>query len=231
MSDLFFNPTFADESTYWTRQRRELIRWFNERAPSFSEAYKAAVVLVHKPDFPARIHLICHAIRDIYASLPAALGETRTPRPSEVYPAMVKTLADRWKQFPPTDSKSEHKKSSDQIVSLQVYRSALNLVNKCDQLQNQASIGEQLAGALFAAVERKKDAYIDRWIIDAFNTEYKFFVNRAHLAVQLGKVPTEDGLMEHFQSFERAFHSMLGPYFGGVEELDAILRETNQASG
>jgi len=64
-----------DNSSYCTKQRRELVRWFDDRAPSFTEGYIAAVRLLHTPSFPARVHLVCHVVRDIYRYLPATLGE------------------------------------------------------------------------------------------------------------------------------------------------------------
>ena len=63
--------------------------------------------------------------------------------------------------------------------------------------------------------------------------ELKFTVSDCSLeslsdeSQSIDKVPNDDGLIAHFESFERAFHSLVGPYFSGKEELDAILHDTN----
>ena len=94
-------------------------------------------------------------------------------------------------------------------------------------MKGQPSIGEQLAIALFRSLERRDDEFIHPWIIKSFNDEYKFFVTRAHLQISADRVPTDDHLVTQFEAFERAFHSLVGPYFSGKDELDAILEDTN----
>ena len=215
-----------DDLPYWTAQRRELLRWISDRAPSFAEGYAAAVTLLHRPDFPARVHLICHIIRDIYRYLPAALGMSSLSNRNEVFPSKIKKLVAQWDKFPPTEPSSSDPGSHDQ-VSPQVYSVVLDLVETEKKLADQPSVGQQLAIALFLSLERREDDFIHPRIIDAFHDEFKFFVSRAHLARAIDKVPTDDGLTERFESFERSFHSLVGPYFSGKEELDAILQDTN----
>ena len=95
-----------DDSPYWTRQRRELVQWFNDRAPAFKAGYVAAVRLLHDPSFPACVHLVCHLVRDIYRYLPAALGLKRPPRTADVFPPLVATLVGAWDRFPPSETVS-----------------------------------------------------------------------------------------------------------------------------
>lgn len=219
-----------DNSSYWTRLRRELVRWLDDRAPSFTEGYVGAVRLLHMPSFPARVHLVCHVVRDIYRNLPAALGATSLPRPGEVFPDMVRALAEQWRQFPPNGSGRTENIGTDVPVSVQVHGSVLRLVEKSRELADQPTVGKQLAIALFRSLDRRNDEFIHPWIISSFDGEYKFFVSKAHLARSMDRVPSDEGLIEHFEGFERAFHSLVGPYFSGKEELDAILRATNTAA-
>lgn len=143
---------------------------------------------------------------------------------------MVKTLADQWHKFPPKESEGFERIGSDIVVSAQVHSYVVKLVEKSRELADQPTIGKQLAIAFFRSLDRRDDEYIHPWIIRAFDDEYTFFVSRAHLARSLDRVPTDDGLMDHFEAFERAFHSLVGPYFSGKEELDAILQDTNTAA-
>jgi len=221
-----------DDSPYWTKQRQEIVRWLEDRAPSFTAGYVAAVRLLHIPSFPARVHLICHLVRDIYRHLPATLGTKSLPRPAEVFPSMVKKLADQWKRFPPkeTPPTGEAGLDTDVLVSAQAFSAILGILEKNTEIGNQPTVGSQLAVSLFHAVDRREDEYIPPWIIKSFDEEYGFFVQRAHLARKLDQVPTDDGLPGHFEAFERALHSLVGPYFSGKEELDDILQDTNPAT-
>lgn len=187
----------------------------------------AAVRLLYETSFPARVHLICHLIRDIYRTLPAALGQKISSRPVEVFPDMVKELVQAWQNFPTTSALKRCAAASDIPVSAQVHECLMCIIKKSEQMSKQQSIGNHLAVALFRSIGRRSDEFIQKWIIDEFNAEYDFFVKRAHLVRNLKKVPDDNGLVGNFEKFERAFHSLVGPYFTGKEELDDILQDTN----
>jgi len=222
---------FLRQENYWTRQRRELVQWMEDRAPSFVQAYVGAVQLLYMPLFPARVHLICHVIRDIYWKLPAILGEKPKQRPTEVFPNMVKELVRHWNKYPPPPKVMDTDKTNSEFtVGAQIYRYVEKIVKKSVELHDQPSVGNQLAGALFRSFAQGNAVPIQPWIISSFDAEYDFFVKRAHLAQSVDEIPTDDGLIEHFESFERAFHSVVGSYFTGKEELDAILQDTNETT-
>ena len=218
-----------DDSPYWTPLRKELVKWLEDRAPSFVEGYVGAVRLLHMPSFPGRVHFICHAVRDIYRHLPQTFGVKSLPRPAEILPVLIKELTCAWEVFRPSNKSDGAETKSDVFVSLQVYRCVTKIVEKSNQLKQQSTVGKQLAVALFRSFDRRQEEFIEPWIIDAFDAEYDFFVKRAHLVISVDKMPTDDGLLERFEGFERAFHSLVGPYFSGKGELDAILQGTNAA--
>jgi hypothetical protein len=134
-----------DNSSYWTKQRREPVQWLDDHAPSFTEGYVAAIRLLHTPTFPARVHFICHVVRDIYRHLPAALGAKSLPRPAEVFSNMVQSLAEQWEKFPPNDAVKSESIDSDRVVSAQVHRCVVKLVEKRRELAEQSTVGKQLA--------------------------------------------------------------------------------------
>lgn len=216
-----------DNSPHWTRQRRELLSWITDRAPSFAEGYIAAVTLLHKPTFPARIHLICHIVREFYTILPSVLGIESPTKPNEVV-QLAKNLIEKWDRFSSIHYTSPDVSSSPQ-VSLTVYSSVSELVERARRLSNQPSVGARLARALFRSVDRGggEDDFIHPRVIQNFHNDYLFFVSKAHLVMHIEKVPTDEGLIEKFESFERSFHALVGPYFSGKDELDVILQDTN----
>jgi len=219
--------SLLDDSDYWTTERRQLAQWFYDNAPSFVEGYVAAVRLLHSPSFPARVHLICHVVRDIYRYLPEALGATPRSTPNNAYEGPMNRLANYFKPLQLSETTEGNGVSPDVAVSPQVYRCVAELVDAHKGLREQSRIGDELARTLFRSLDRRSDDFIPPWIMDCFHAEYKFFVSRAHLARRTDKVPTDDDLRDNFEAFERAFHSMIGPYFTGKDELDAILQDTN----
>jgi hypothetical protein len=106
----------------------------------------------------------------------------------------------------------------------------VRIIEAAERFAEQRSVGANLAIALFRALDRREDDFIPPWVIRSFDEEYDFFVSRAHLGRELDQVPADAGLKDHFEAFERSFHSVVGPYFSGKEELDAILQDTNTAA-
>ena len=219
--------SLLDNSPYWTQQRRELVQWFADRAPSFTEGYVSAVRLLHTPSFPARVHFVCHVVRDVYRYLPEALGAKPRLTPGNAYEGAMGRLARHFKPSPLSETDGGNGVAPDVVVSPQVYRCVAELVQAHKGLRQQPRIGEDLAVTLFRSLDRRANDFLPPWIMDSFHAEYKFFVSRAHLARSSDNIPSDDGLAEHFRAFERAFHSLVGPYFSGKEELDAILQDTN----
>lgn len=227
--------SYFDESTgdsdsasplWWSSLRSELHQWFKERAPSFADGYFASVQILNSSNFPARVHFICHAIRDIYRNLPASLGLKVQARPSEVFPNMVKDLVKICDAHPA--ELIEHGASQSMYaIAPKVFKQGEKIVKKSKQMSDQPTIGQQLAIALFRSQERG-DEFIEPRVMELFDSEYKFFVARAHLVSSIDRVPSDEGLVEHFERFEKAFHSIVGPYFSSKEKLDVILQDTNQ---
>jgi hypothetical protein len=220
---------FVLESSPWTPQRTELARWLRERAPSFEDGYVGAVRLLHMPSFPGRVHFICHVVRDIYRQLPAALGASTLPKPSEIFPSMVKQLSEIWPRSDQLEEPNNTNAMEKNSLDSRTYRLVDKIVAKHRSVAVQPSVGKCLAVALFRAAQQPSEAFIPPWLIKSFDSEYDFFVKRAHLVRSMDKVPTNEGLIEHFEAFERALHSLVGLYFTGKSELDAILQDTNAA--
>jgi len=220
-------PASSFTEADWTQERAEIARWLADRAPSFVEGYTGAVSLLYMPNFPARIHLICHLVRDFYRELPAALGASSSPRPGEVFPGMAQKLKKFWKANPPKQITEIEPGYLNLQMTATMHSHLEKIVQKSIDFENPTTIGTRFAKVLYQSLDRQKEDFIPSWIFKAFDTEYDFFVARAHLAKHKDKMPNDEGLIEHFQSFEKSFHSLIGPYFSGKEELDAILQDTN----
>lgn len=211
----------------WTKERKEIARWLADRAPSLLEGYKSAVILLYLHGLEARVHLICHLVRDFYFYLPAALGVASSPRPGEVFPSLVLKLRNLWEDNPPIQLDESEPQRVGLQMSSTMHSHLKKMVQKSKDYDNSKTIGARFAAALYQSQDRQSDDFIDPWIIESFESGHKFFISKAHLVDHIDNIPSDDGLIEHFQSFEKSFHSMIGPYFSGKEELDEILQDTN----
>lgn len=205
----------------------ELVQWFKDRAPVFVPGYIGAIRLLHEPSYSGRLHFVCHAIRDIYRFLPGELGIRSGPRQSEVLPQLARDLAKYWHQQPEplrSDKYSRGQPNEYPSVTVRVHDQIRLIAEKCDELKPEKRVGSTLAIALFKSQKRRDDAPIPPRIIRAFDEEYDWFMERAHLNKV---IDTEDGLRQHVESFERAMHALVCSYFSGRDELDAILQQAN----
>ena len=55
----------------WTTQRRRLLHWLRQKAPSLAELYETAVTLLEEQSLPGRSRIIAHCVREIANALPA----------------------------------------------------------------------------------------------------------------------------------------------------------------
>jgi hypothetical protein len=211
----------------------ELLQWFKSEAPSLAEPYRAACILMSDRDFPARVHLICHIVRDIYAKLPEVLdGSYRLRSANEVNDAIEK-LNEAWK---PSTPESFHKPVSPRPgvdtativqVSSTAVRKVVELLAVRQAIKDQPKSATVLARALYQRFVESGLPPPDR-LVKAFEKERRWFTARAHLVRDNEELPSDEGLDEHFESFEQTLHSIVASHFAVQKELDDILQQANQ---
>lgn len=214
--------------------RQELVRWFEREAPSLAPAYRAAIQILDMPSMPARVHLVSHIVRDIYGKLPEILdGEYRRTNAGEVYRSFVDKVEANWGQSkgpsahmgdePPTDVAA----TSSVTVSVAGARAVDDLLDRHRSLKEQPRSVEVLARAMYRRFA-ESGLEVPRRLVEQFEAERVWFTKRAHLVIEEEKLPTDDGLVAHFTAFERALYSLVGQYFAGKTEIDAILQQANR---
>ncbi|MCH8969370.1 MAG: hypothetical protein IIA66_09670 [Planctomycetes bacterium] len=219
----------------WTPRRRELLKWFLSEARSLAPAYKAAVQLLNIPTFPAREHLIGHLMRDIYDKLPSILNRAYTWRPhGGAIACHIDKVQSEWKtvdkpfaasnglqpQQIQTTDRAEIPWAAAQAIErlLEIHRELKN---------NQRPPSEELARVLYA---RYDEAGLDppHRLVKQFKRERNWFMERAHLPNEEEKRHGDEGLEEHFASFEGALYSLVGSCFQGQKEIDDFLARANR---
>ena len=138
-----------EDAAHWTPKRKKLLAWFETSAPTFKDGYIAAVELLHCDNFPARTHLICHTIRDIYNFLPQKLG---IDQPAQQH----QTLSDFAKQLGKVCEQSGFlliKKEENKMYKIhpKIYRHIKKIINKIDEMPDT----KHNKGAAFAEALRK----------------------------------------------------------------------------
>ena len=230
-------PVIAEhgrQSVVWTSQRRQLLAWFRREAPSLAPAYDAAVQIAYMPSMPAKVHLVCHVVRDIYSKLPEILdGEYRRTNSGEMYRSFVERIEAHWANanrplLAVGASPATGTHTADEVsISAAAARSVDRLLERHRALKKEPRSAEVLARALY---RRFAESGLDApgRLVGAFEAERVWFTKRAHLVREKEKLPCDDGLVEHFTSFERALYSLVGKYFTGKKEIDAILEQANR---
>lgn len=223
----------VDTPVVWRSHQSQLLEWFRREAPSLAEPYQAAVTLMSNYDFPARVHLICHIVRDIYTKLPEALDGTHRRREANEVSALIDEVATHWEPYTrdsfvePTGSSPAPESTLHVSVSVVAVRAVGKLLDVRRALKEQPTSAEVLARALYQRFVESGVTPPKR-LIHTFEKERRWFTARAHLVRDSAKLPSDDGLDEHFESFERTLHSLVAPHFAVQQELNDILQQANQ---
>lgn len=210
-----------------------LLSWFIEHAPSLADPYQAAIRLMQDRAFPARVHLICHIVRDIYDKLPEILNRGYTRLQPSSLGGAIDAVAKVWPLVTPdvllTDTSNSTASREQDIVTvpLLVVRKIEYLLEERRKGASQPSGGDVLARALY---ERYAETHSvpPFHLIRIFEDNRSWFVKRAHLRNAVGNLPPDDELTSRFDSFERTLYSLVSPHFTVQQELDDILQQANQ---
>jgi len=224
-------PGYPD---YWIPLRRELRSWFARNANSLGELYEGAVEMVFRDSFPGRVRFVSHAVREIRNRLPDVIAGPRAGGRLD-YTNQVNDIKTAWEKYGlPLDGSLPIKvtqvdplpSSNDVPIPLKVYKKVAKLVS--DHARTHETRREA-AERLFQAIDPNNSASeatlrprVDHWLK---STEW--FVEHVH---DRGVIDAEMGgeeLKECFEIFEYALLAIVGEFFKTVEELDAILEETN----
>ena len=217
------------EPSYWNGPRRELIAWFDERAPHLAGMYRAGVMLLRDESIPDRGRLIAHIVREIGNRLPNVFGITRvtgTPR-------LVRQLVKTWQQCGlPTDltaTLNEGNPAPGNVPTYSIPQPAARAIGEL--LQDEADAeGRALEHAILLFREISPEARLPveqlrptalKWV-----AVLKWFRKRAHIPEEPLPIQ-EDELRGNFEIFEALLGSMLRPFFSTLKDVDEILEEAN----
>ncbi len=228
----------------WTPRRQELYEWFVRQAPSLAEAYKGAVYLVAQRQFPARVHFIAHAVRDIADRLPFVLdGELESDRvPYEcVFDTILGTLNEgprdrhlnRWpSEKELADGDVAQTTAAENHNAVLIPRNVYQELDKLMQHHRRRRDQPKRSALLFRALLRidPRSSAASKRLVRAFDHECKWFMKKAHLPREPFSAVSDSELERRFERFETMLHSFVGRFFTQTRELDEILRQANSTT-
>lgn len=213
----------------WTPERKELLQWFRQEAPSLADAYGGAVKLMHSADFPGRVHFIAHAARDIGNRLPDIICSFERPRRLD-YKKELEEISGMWPSTMPPDAYTDDTQVPQQQeevpISRRVYLAMSKLIGRHRAVS--PTIREshmRLLQALSQTAEPQLQRLRAR--VDEFFNLCRWFERCAHFRSKVKPVPLEKEMAVKFGRFEWILSAFTRPFFHTKDELDDLLQDTN----
>lgn len=233
-------PTATAAPIYWSPTRLQILEWLERHSVPLAELYKAAVELVFGDPFPARIRLIGHCVREIRNGLPYAVATERLPKRGRFdYPQEADGLAEIWQRtglslagdMPRLDTASEASaipSSPDERIPIS--RDLFEALGRFLADHQAVSVKqEQAALCLFEACSATpaSDRQIPRPVVRGWLRVTETFMELTHESGKALSDADEAEMRSHFDEFEGYLASFSRSFFENLEELNAILEDTN----
>jgi len=220
-------PSGMNPSSHLTRRRRELLEWFQQNAPSLAEAYEAAVRLIGCPEFPARLHLVSHLVRDIANRLPDVLEGTTSERVE--YVNILDDIDQLWrKRFPHATDYGDQAVAQDVssvVLPEPLFRKLEGLLHLHRESRRRLRPQERLFRSELSP--EVASPVLVRPMVKQFEDVCNWFQTHTHLRNETGGIPNERELVQNFENFERVLVGIKGQFFTNIGEIDEILQDTN----
>lgn len=224
-----------------TRRQMQILEELNGRGPELAEAYSAALRLISDDSIPARVYLLAHIVREIANRIPDYLDVPIDKRRVE-YESLLDEIARLWQEgTEPQASIAEPKVGTRLLESEEPSRQArgvsisLHLYRALDRLVAAHNESRQTRRESVRRLLRSgdvegsslSDSHLDP-IVEHWMDLTRWFAGRVHLRAADKEPPDFQQCVDKFHVFEGALYALVCPFYGAVEELDAILEETNR---
>ncbi len=205
-----------------SKQRQELLEWFQKEAKPLSQAYEGAIELIQDRDRSGRVNFIAHAVRDICNRLVFVLDPQSEPQRVDYDGEM-----DRIEKLWPPSIQNDLKTSVDPIqtisIPVDIAKQMNALIGNHRRRRQTPSNSERLLKFLMR--NEPTQAHVNQRIIKDFEGVQDWFMARAHFPSKEVPQTGESELQMQFNKFEGILHSFVGSFFTVIEILDEILKE------
>ena len=206
-----------------SHRRRQLLAWFDARAPSLAGPYAGAVRMIEDVSFPGRLHFIGHAIRDILNRLPDVLDPQLRQRRVE-YANECDEISKHWRSLGPFDKATP---PPDTVtIGFSTAKAIDSLISQHRHSRERPPKAELLLRHLMRNEPSKGD--VNRRLVEALIRTQKWFVGHTHLDAKPRDF-VEEELQAKFRGLESMLFSLVGDFFTTIEELDGVLDKANRS--
>lgn len=216
----------------WTTQRRRLLHWLREKAPSLAELYETAVTLLEEQPLPGRSRIIAHCVREIANALPALLaGVERTRLEYDKRLDKIALARDRLTRLSiqPARSMGSTSIPDPQDALTQEFFNQIEALIK----EHKATRAKRdtIAERLFRA-NRPENRHLGdalRPVLRQWTELKDWFVGHAH---DNGKTDAQydwSDIKRRFVRFERTVLTLGQGFFATIADLDELIRTSTPA--
>lgn len=216
----------------WTTQRRRLLHWLREKAPSLAELYGTAVTLLEEQPLPGRSRIIAHCVREIANALPALLaGVERTRLEYDKRLDKIALARDRLTRLPmqPPRSMGATSIPDPQDALTQAFFNQIEELIK----EHKATRAKRdtIAERLFRA-NRPENRHLGdalRPVLRRWTDLKDWFAGHAH---DNGKTDAQydwSDIKRRFVLFERTVLTLGQGFFATIADLDELIRTSTPA--
>lgn len=171
----------------------------------------------------ARVSMICHCLRELMLSLPAAMADSAIERPKPSSGKLVEQLPDLLAEHPDVDLGIDQdlvpvpKKVANALARL------VATVTK-ERGRNRGNVAALLNGG-----EDPQHPAVTEWL-----ATYQYFVGWAHLDrnhERGGELPSNDELLRALRVVEDAIEMRTSVFFDNLHAVEGLLASANEAGG
>lgn len=224
-------PSRSGEIIQWSESRLAIKDWMDRNTPLLTDLYEAAVRLIFDQNFPSRLNLIGHCVREIGNSLPHQLEGMTIKRKQVQYKNICDDLLKGWQtaglSLGGSINTSSAGAASDPNISVptNIYQKIVSLLDA----HQAGTIRPKKAAKQFFEFLAPENAPYDESIqplIKHWIEIIEWFMEKTHRAEKSINVPEEE-LLFRFEQFEQVIFSLIGEFFKTTEGLDEILEKAN----
>lgn len=224
-------PAFDDpRPTPFTERQATVHKWLGDVAPTLSPAYESVIRLLAYPTFPARAHLVCHVMRDLYGTLPAALNAQYIWRhEDEDYKNKLKDVDTHWPSAALELFQDNNTPPESDVVPIPIAGvKAVNVFLEKYRTRSTQTMGIRALPVALCSHFGEREGGPTRHLVEMCHKDGKWFTGKAHLTHKRGTTLSEDGISERVTRFDDLILSFVTPYFAQKQHLDEDLQQANQ---
>ena len=206
-------------------KQEKIFNWLKEYSVDLAELYAAAVKII-EDDFPGKIYLVSHCVREMGNRLPIILQNKKYGFLE--YPKYVESIAEQWGK----ENLSKYKILPAElnvpiVIPYAFYEKLNNLVEKHNEVSH--NIEDKYLDLLkYIIPENAKEPRINlRPAIQQIINLIKYFQKLTHVRINENQV-VETSFKNQFSNFEKYIYILISDYYSNLLEFEDLMAKANE---